>query len=267
MHSNKIIFNRKLIKTRRNKVAKNLYKYDFLYKECANRILSRIRELELSKLENILDLGCHTGQLTDLIKKENFAKKIINSDISKEMLKNSNAKYPIALDEEHLPFKNNTFDLVVSNLSLHWVNDFISTLKQIHCTLKQNGVLIASIFGGDTLWELRKSILLAETELTCKSCSRVSPFIEIKTLGNLLQHAGFKMVVTDIETISVTYLDLLSLVKDLRAMGENCALLEKKQFLNKKVFDRSSDIYKNKFNDGNNHIVATFDILTMTGNK
>lgn len=268
MDNSKIIFNRNLIKTRRNRVAKNFYRYNFLYYDFAKKILERINDLNLIRTNTttILDLGSHTGLLGDLIKEEGAGEKIFYSDISEAMLKDLSSQNKVVSDEEFLPFKNNSFNLVVSNLTLHWVNDLVSVLKQIRNILKPGGLLIASIFGGDTLWELRNSMILAETEFTSKSYPRVSPFIETKVLGNLLRYAGFKMVVTDVEKVSVTYRDLFALIEDLRGMGENGALLEEKQFLNKKVFEKASDIYKKKFSNDYNDISATFEILTMTGN-
>ena len=63
--------------------------------------------------------------------------------------------FRLLADEEYLPFKENCFDLVVSSLSLHWVNNLQSCLSQIKYCLKEDGVFIGSVFGGDTLKELR----------------------------------------------------------------------------------------------------------------
>ena len=70
----------------------------------------------------------------------------------------------VVADEESLPFEANTFDLVISSLSLHWVNQLPSTLSQIFNCLKPDGVFIGAIFGGDTLFELRGAMQLGEIE-------------------------------------------------------------------------------------------------------
>lgn len=70
----------------------------------------------------------------------------------------------MAVDEEALPFEPNSFDLVLSSLSLHWVNQLPSTFEQIMKCLKPDGVFIGAVFGGDTLYELRGALQLAETE-------------------------------------------------------------------------------------------------------
>lgn len=53
-------------------------------------------------------------------------------------------------DLELLPFPENSFDAVVSNLSLHWVNDLPGTLIQAQRSLKPNGVFLGAMFG--ILW-------------------------------------------------------------------------------------------------------------------
>ncbi len=70
----------------------------------------------------------------------------------------------IVVDEEALPFEDESFDLVASSLSLHWVNQLPSTFAQIMRCLRRDGVFIGSVFGGDTLFELRGALQLAEME-------------------------------------------------------------------------------------------------------
>jgi NADH dehydrogenase [ubiquinone] 1 alpha subcomplex assembly factor 5 len=59
------------------------------------------------------------------------------------------------VDEEHLPFEENSLECVVSSLSMHWINDLPGAMIQIQRSLKPDGVFIAGLFGGDTLFELR----------------------------------------------------------------------------------------------------------------
>jgi NADH dehydrogenase [ubiquinone] 1 alpha subcomplex assembly factor 5 len=59
------------------------------------------------------------------------------------------------VDEENLPFPENSLECVVSSLSMHWINDLPGAMIQIQRSLKPDGVFIAGLFGGDTLFELR----------------------------------------------------------------------------------------------------------------
>lgn len=79
------------------------------------------------------------------------------------------------VDEEHLPFEEDSLEAVVSSLSLNWVNDLPGALIQIKNSLKPDGVFIGAMFGGDTLFELRTSFQLAETERESGISPRISP--------------------------------------------------------------------------------------------
>jgi NADH dehydrogenase [ubiquinone] 1 alpha subcomplex assembly factor 5 len=84
----------------------------------------------------------------------------------------------VLLDEEHFSphaLQPDTHDAFISNLALHWVNDLPGSLIQIRHTLKEDGVFIGSILGGDSLFELRTSLQLAELEREGGLSPRVSP--------------------------------------------------------------------------------------------
>lgn len=158
------------------------------------------------------------------------------------------------------------FDLFISNLALHWVNDLPGVLAQGCRALKPDGLFLAVMLGGETLTELRQALLQAETEVTSGASPRVSPFADIRDAGNLLQRAGLQMPVADIEKFVVSYETPFHLMKDLRAMGEANALLErKKTFTGRKVFERMAEIYMEKFADQEGRIPATFEFLHLKG--
>ncbi|XP_035177238.1 arginine-hydroxylase NDUFAF5, mitochondrial isoform X1 [Oxyura jamaicensis] len=122
----------------------------------------------------------------------------------------------IVADEEFLPFKEDTFDLVVSSLSLHWVNDLPKAFREIHQVLKPDGVFIGSMFGGDTLYELRCSLQLAELEREGGFSPHVSPFTAVSDLGHLLSRTGFNTLTVDTDEIQVNYPGLFEIMEDLQ---------------------------------------------------
>ena len=65
----------------------------------------------------------------------------------------------IHADEEHLldTVPRNSQEAIVSCLSLHWVNDLPGVLVQIKEALQPDGVFLGALFGGDTLFELRRA--------------------------------------------------------------------------------------------------------------
>lgn len=127
-------------------------------------------------------------------------------------------------DIESLPFKNDTFDAVVSNLALHWANDLPGALIQARHALKPDGVFIGALFGGDTLYELRTALQLAETERDGGVSAHISPMVQHSEMGSLLTRAGFSLTTVDTDEVTVNYPSMFELMEDLKAMGESNAL-------------------------------------------
>ncbi|MFC3050619.1 methyltransferase domain-containing protein [Kordiimonas pumila] len=172
----------------------------------------------------------------------------------------------LSISDTPLPTSDNQFDLVISNLVMHWVNDLPGLLIQLNRALKPDGLMMAAMFGGETLKELRHSLLAAESELTGGAHGRVIPFADVKTLGSLLQRAGFALPVTDMDTLTVTYEHPLKLLADLRGMGEANALLDRpKNFMRRDVLSRALEIYSRDYAQSDGRVPATFQIIYLTG--
>lgn len=172
----------------------------------------------------------------------------------------------VVLDPERLPFAPAAFDLIVSPLALHWVNDLPGALIQLRLALKPDGLLLASLLGGDTLSELRLSLIEAESELTGGAGPRVAPFADLHDIAGLLQRAGFALPTADRDILTVRYGEPMRLLADLRAMGETAALKERSpRPLSRRILARAFDIYHQRFSDSDGRVRATFEILTATG--
>src|SRR5262252_4209742 len=137
------------------------------------------------------------------------------------------AQLLVAADEEALPFRDASLDLVVSALALQFVNDLPGTLIQIRRALKPDGLLLAALAGGETLTELRQTFAAAEAEVEGGISPRVIPFPDVREMGALLQRAGFALPVTDVDRLTVRYPSPISLMHDLRRMGATNALRER----------------------------------------
>ena len=169
-------------------------------------------------------------------------------------------------DEERQPFAPSSFDLVVSCLSLHTVNDLPGALVQARRALKPDGLLLCGLLGGGTLAELRTAFAAAESDVTGGASPRVAPFADLRDLGGLLQRAGFALPVTDVEPLVVRYRHLASLFDDLRAMGATNALaLRHRGPLRRAVLARAAEIYAERFSDPDGRLRATFDIVWLSG--
>ena len=170
------------------------------------------------------------------------------------------------IDPEHLPFAPSSFDLIVSPLALHWINDLPGVLIQLRLALKPDGLLLASLFGGETLHELRLSLIEAESELTGGAGPRVSPFADLQDIAGLLQRAGFALPAADRDVVTVRYGEPMKLLADLRAMGETSALRERNpRGLSRRILARAFEIYRQRYSDEDNRVRATFEVLTATG--
>lgn len=168
--------------------------------------------------------------------------------------------------------QSDQYDAVISNLSMHWINDLPQALKNINRVLKPDGLFMGTIFGGDTLYELRTSLQLAELERRGGMSPRVSPLVHINDIGGLLSKAGFSMLTIDTEDIVVGgYPDLVSLCADLQDMGEQNSLLSRSRLLPKDVLLAANEICKAMHGEtdaeGNVTIPATFNVIFMIGWK
>ena len=169
-------------------------------------------------------------------------------------------------DEEALPFRDASLDLVVSALALQFVNDLPGTLIQIRRALKPDGLFLAAMIGGDSLTELRAAFAEAEAEVEGGVSPRVAPFADLRDLGALLQRAGFALPVTDVDRVTVRYASPLALMHDLRRMGAGNALTERRRTpLRRATLRRMLEIYAERFADADGRIRATFEIVWLSG--
>jgi len=187
--------------------------------EVADRLLDRLDDTT-RRFTRALDVGGR-GVVAPLLRARGIA--TVSCDLSPRMAA-VNPAPAVAVDEEWVPFAPASFDLVVANLSLHWVNDLPGALIQLRQALEPDGLLLASLPALGTLAELRTALTEAEADLTGGAAPRVSPFADLRDCGSLLQRAGFALPVVDGDEISLRYADPAALLRDLRAAGEGNAI-------------------------------------------
>jgi SAM-dependent methyltransferase len=169
-------------------------------------------------------------------------------------------------EQETLPFRPESLDLVVSGLAFQFVNDLPGVLAQIRRALKPDGLLLAAMIGGDTLTELRQSFASAEAECEGGVSPRVAPFADLRDVGSLLQRAGFALPVTDVDRIVARYDSAFALMQDLRRMGATNILLERRRTPTRRAtMLRMAQIYGERFADADGRIRATFDVIWLSG--
>jgi SAM-dependent methyltransferase len=172
----------------------------------------------------------------------------------------------VAADEEALPFRDASLDLVVSVLAFQFVNDLPGTLIQIRRALKPDGLLLAALVGGDTLIELRQAFAAAEVEIEDGVSPRVAPFADVRDTGALLQRAGFALPVADVDRMTARYSSPFELMHDLRRMGATNPLVERsRRPLKRATLRRMAEIYAERFSDPDGRIRATFEVVWLSG--
>jgi SAM-dependent methyltransferase len=157
------------------------------------------------------------------------------------------------------------YDLAFSLFGLHRANDLPGVLLRVLRALKPDGLFIAALPGDGTLGELRSSLIEAETAVRGGAGLRVEPFAQVRDLGDLLQRAGFKLPVADVERIDLTYGDVGSLVADLRAMGATSALAGPVTALRREVLAELEKIYRLRHATPQGRLKATANIVFLSG--
>lgn len=259
------IFDRQAVRRHRARAAASWESHDFLVREAAERLADRLPDIKRS-FPLALDLGCHAGELGRTLAGRGGIETLVQCDAAERFAARAAASGPaVVAEEDLLPFAAGRFDLVLSALSLHWVNDLPGALLQIRQILKPDGLLLASLLGGDTLWELRRSLMRAEAELSGGASPRVSPFVELRDAAGLLQRAGFALPVADVDRLTVSYPDPLALMRELRAMGESNALADRPRgAAPRELLARAAALYMEEFAGEDGRVPATFELVTLT---
>jgi SAM-dependent methyltransferase len=262
MADSPLIFDRVLLRARRRR-ATALGPATFLLDRVADDLADRLAAV-LRRFDQALDLGTPGNQVRTVLARLGSVGGIVAMDAVLEG-KGATARFVIA-DEEALPFGDAVFDLVVSALSLQFVNDLPGALVQIRRALKPDSLFGAALIGGETLPELRQAFAAAESEIEGGVSPRVAPFADLRDLGALLQRAGFALPVTDVDRLTVRYDSVFALMHDLRRMGATNALVDRRRApLKRATLMRMAQIYAERFADADGRLRATFEIVWLSG--
>jgi SAM-dependent methyltransferase len=261
MSESPIIFDRALVRRRRERALRlgpTTFLLDRVADDMAERLAAVTRRFDLA-----LDLGTPTQALRLALARLPSIGTIVGTEPIASEAARQNA---VAADEEALPFRDVSLDLVVSGLALQFVNDLPGVLIQIRRALKPDGLFVGALLGGETLTELRQSFAGAESEIEGGISPRVAPFADLRDLGGLLQRAGFALPVTDVDRITARYDSVFALMHDLRRMGATNALAARRRtMLRRDTLMRMAEIYAERFADPDGRLRATFEIVWVSG--
>ncbi|KAL1811720.1 hypothetical protein DCAR_0623846 [Daucus carota subsp. sativus] len=266
------IFDRNLKRKQRDRAAWLMSPKDTLVDTVAENILDRLEDCKKT-FPTALCFGGSSGAIRRLLRGRGAIEKLIMMDTSYDMLKSCQAtKYDDSIetsyivgDEEFLPIKESSVDLVISCLGLHWTNDLPGAMIQSRLALKPDGLFLAAIMGGETLKELRIACTIAQMEREGGISPRVSPLAQVRDAGNLLTRAGFTLPGVDMDEYTVRYKSALDLIEHLRAMGETNALVQRHKILKRETALATAAVYESMFAAEDGTIPATYQIIYMTG--
>jgi malonyl-CoA O-methyltransferase len=182
-------------------------------------LLGRLEELQVSP-RAVLDLGAGTGHGARALKRRYPGATVVAVDIATGMLEQARRQSRwlrrferVRADAYALPFADGSFDLVFSNLMLQWCDDLDAVFAEIARVLKPGGLLSFSTFGPGTLAELRESWAAGD------ATNHVNHFFDAHALGSALMHAQLKEPVLDVDRMVVGYPDVMTLMRELKAIG------------------------------------------------
>eukprot|EP01059_Diplonema_ambulator_P013156 TRINITY_DN23673_c0_g1_i2.p1 TRINITY_DN23673_c0_g1~~TRINITY_DN23673_c0_g1_i2.p1 ORF type:complete len:479 (+),score=171.07 TRINITY_DN23673_c0_g1_i2:48-1439(+) len=272
------IFNRDVKRTQRIHVAKLPLEECKLHGHVADIVMERLGYI-MREFPVVMELGCGRGMLSKryLEAKPEGLVKYIQCDMNQEML---DACYEATCDvipegatleqycideDENLPFPKRSVDLIISMLSLHWVNDIEATLKQARTILKQDGVILFCVFGGKTLAELQSCFTVAEQERDGGISPHINPFLTGPSMGDLLANAGFNFPTVDVDKFTFFWKTGFHLMEYLQMIGESSCLFGRRKFLSKDILLATTAVYDHLWYEEGLGVPSTFEIIHGVG--
>jgi SAM-dependent methyltransferase len=258
------LFDRKLLRARRARFAHEIEAREFLLAHVAGEIAERV-QLMLRPFPLALDLGAYHG----LLGRKLAALPSVGAMLYAESAFAFAALCPgpsLVCDEDLLPFREASLNLVVSGLALHRVNDLPGALIQIRRALAPDGLFMAALLGAGALIELRQALIEAEAEAEGGASPRVAPFGDVRQYGALLQRAGFALPVADAETLSLLYASPRDLMREIRALGGgNVLLARSRRPLSRHTLERAEELYRMRHGTPDGRVRASFEIVYLAG--
>lgn len=254
--------------------------YDYLRDESARRLADRLDDIARD-FPKALELGSYRGSLLQTISSGEALRgtggiggiqHLTQCDTipcaSPTLYSSSSplvTSERVTCDFEALPFEKHSYDVVLSSMTLHWINDLPSTLIQIRDILKPDRPFVASMLGGSTLHELKTCFYLADMERRGGLAPHASPFARASDVAGLLQGAGFTLPTVDVDKLEVSYPSAFALMEHLSLMGEGTATIDRDTRAGRDTLLAVAALYQEMYGLEDGSVPATFELISMIG--
>jgi len=235
-----------------NKASSDYDAHAFLQKEIATRLNQKLDVIS-GNSEVILDLGAGTGLLSQQLSNRFPDSQLICLDFANLALKNNPSNNKICADAYHLPLADNSIDMITSSLMMQWCSDLKTLFSECHRVLKDDGLILFSTFGPDTLKELKKSWSVVDSE------THVNTFTDMHDIGDQMLQNGFNSPIMEMETLTLTYQTVTDLLRDLKAIGAQTVDNRSKSLTGKDKFQLMIKMYESYRKD--EKLPATYEVI------
>ena len=252
------ILNKQQIREDFSKAAKTYDAAAVVQDETSRRALERLQMLKL-QADVILDIGSGTGTSLNGLQTLFPSSRIIASDIALPMLQQNQKFLSICNDAECSAIKNASVDLIFSTSTFQWCEDLPRVLAECSRILKNDGALLFTTFGPDTLKELRQSWAQVD------QLDHVHDFIDMHHIGDMLLSLQYLDPVVDREMIIIEYEKFQQLLRDLKATGSRSKFKTEAEsallgLTGKAKFQRVVTAYE-RFRQKNGLLPASYEVI------
>jgi SAM-dependent methyltransferase len=232
MESRPDIFDRARRARHRDRMLPAFAAHDFLYRAMLDELLDRLGDVQRD-LPEALVIGCPDGSAKAAL--EAMGKRVACADPG---FLAARSAHGVQVDEDALPFADDSFDLVIACGTLDSVNDLPGALILMRRVLRPDGLMLAAFTGAGSLPRLKSALLAAEGD---RPGQHVHPQVDVRSAGDLLSRAGFAMPVADGDVLNIRYGNIVRLMHDLRGMGATNALDTRAPMLARDALMRAAD--------------------------
>ncbi|MBF0447398.1 MAG: methyltransferase domain-containing protein [Magnetococcales bacterium] len=247
-----------------------------LINQVGQQLLIRLEEIKI-KPQKILNFGSRSGLITQQLRKKWPKATVVAATFSENAAKNS-APYQGLLRRSRqpalvaagnaLPFKRNGFDVVLSNMALHWSGNPAATLREMRRILKPGGALLITVPGAESLQELKSCLARIDETFWGRVWPRVPHFMDMREFGDLLASSGFTQPIADRDPIQATFADTETLIGGLKRMGAGNHHANRLKGLTPKGYIQQLDrLYQQQFGQPDGGITVSMEILFGHGWK